>query len=240
MSVLKEELEKLLELQTLDIKLLEINAQLKQIPDQIKMLEKEDALLKKELEEFDKTFTHLKVERRQKDSELKAIEQQIETLQSRLYEVKTNKEYQALQKEIENLKEKKSSHEDEIILLMEKEEQFREKEKQLQEKAEEYKKEKAKKQTELENAINQLKETRNLLEQQRQAYVSRIDGVILELYTRVRKAKKDGIAICKITKDSNGNICSGCYVYIPGHLTEKIKRKSEIVQCENCGRILTE
>jgi predicted nucleic acid-binding Zn-ribbon protein len=96
------------------------------------------------------------------------------------------------------------------------------------------------KQKELENTLNQLKEDKIALEQQRQQYLSNIDNSILELYTRVKKNKKDGIAICKITQDSNGNVCNGCYVYIPGYLIEKVKRKSEIVQCENCGRILTE
>lgn len=240
MATLKEELDKLFELQEIDIKLDEINALLEEIPEKIKALEKEDISIKKEMEEFKKTSTHLKVERRQKETELKATEEQIKNLQSKLYDVKTNKEYQALQIEIENLKKKVSLLEDEILIHMEQDEQFKQREKQIQEKMEKHNRLKAEKQKEFEAKISQLKEEKKEAERKRNECIANIDMSLLELYKRVKNNKKDGIAICKITHDANGSICNGCYVYIPGYLVEKVKRKTEVVQCENCGRILSE
>ncbi|MCM8814917.1 MAG: C4-type zinc ribbon domain-containing protein [Candidatus Omnitrophica bacterium] len=240
MATLREELEKLLELQEIDNNLRDISVLLKELPEQIRKVENQDISLQKELEEFKKTFTHLKIERRQKETELKAIEDQIKNFQTKLYEVKTNKEYQALQVEIRNLKQKSSSLEDEILVHMEKEELLKEKEKDILKRIEEHKKIKIEKQKELEGKINQLEQKRNDLLKKREEHVSDIDKLILELYMRIKKSKKDGIAICRVTKDSSGCICSGCYVYIPGHLVEKVKRKTEAVQCENCGRILSE
>ncbi|MGB9642563.1 MAG: zinc ribbon domain-containing protein [Candidatus Ratteibacteria bacterium] len=240
MATLKEDLDNLLELQDLDIKLNEIDALLEDLPQQIKAFEREGIAIQKELEELHKTSTNMKVSRREKEMELKAIEEQIKNLQSKLYDVKTNKEYQALQTEIETLKNKKSMLEDEILVYMEKDEQFKQHEKQLQEKMEKHRNLKTIKQKEIESKINQLEEERNQIKKTRDEYATCIDMVLLELYTRVKNNKKDGIAVCRITHDSNGSICNGCYVYIPGYLVEKIKRKTEIVQCENCGRILSE
>ncbi|MCX7705885.1 MAG: C4-type zinc ribbon domain-containing protein [bacterium] len=240
MASVQEELKKLLELQEIDSKLDEINKLLDDLPAQLKSLEKEDFSLQQEMEEFKKTSTHMKVERRQKETELKAIEEQIKNLQSKLFDVKTNKEYQALQNEIQNLKAKTSSLEDEILVHMEKDEQLKEKEKSLLQRIEEHKKIRMAKQKEIENKINQLKGEHALTQQQRNEYVTRIDRLLIDLYMRVKKSKKDGVAICRISEDSNGCICGGCYVYIPGYLREKVKKKTEIVQCENCGRILVE
>lgn len=240
MATIKEELEKLLNLQEIDNRLQEINTLLDELPAQLKAIEKEDISLQHEMEEFKKSSTHLKVERRQKESELKAIEEQMKSLQSRLFEVKTNKEYQALQNEIQNLKLKASALEDEILAHMEKDEQLKEKETLLHQRMEEHKKIKAQKQKEIEEKISQLKNQKMAIQTQRDECASGIDRILIELYMRVKKSKRDGIAICRISEDSNGCICGGCYVYIPGYLKEKVKSKAEIVQCENCGRILTE
>ncbi|MCM8821904.1 MAG: C4-type zinc ribbon domain-containing protein [Candidatus Omnitrophica bacterium] len=240
MSTIKEELEKLLELQEIDNKLQDIKILLKELPEEIKAIEKGGITLQNEMEEFKKTFMHMKIERRQKETEHKAVEDQIKNLQSKLYEVKTNKEYQALQEEIKNLTQKLSSLEDEILGHMEKEELLKEKEKDILKKIEEHKNMKNEKQKVIEEKINQLEQERNDLQKKREECVSGIDKLILELYIRVKKSKKDGVAISRITQDSSGCICGGCYVYIPGYLIEKVKRKTEAVQCENCGRILSE
>lgn len=240
MANLQEELEKLLELQEIDSNLQDINTLLEELPVKLKNIEKEDISLQHEMEAFKKTTTQLKVERRQKEIELKAIEEQTKNLQSKLFDVKTNKEYQALQNEIQNLKLKASSLEDEILVYMDQDEQFKEKEKNLLHKIEEHKKMMAQKQKEIEGRINQLKVEQTLVQQKRNEYATSIDSLLIDLYTRIKKSKKDGIAVCRISEDSTGCSCGGCYVYIPGYLKEKVKKKTEIVQCENCGRILAE
>ncbi|MCM8758618.1 MAG: C4-type zinc ribbon domain-containing protein [Candidatus Omnitrophica bacterium] len=240
MATVQEELEKLLELQEIDSKLQDINTLLQELPAQLRNLEREDVFLRQEMEEFKKATTHLKVERRQKETELKAIEEQIKSLQSKLFDVKTNKEYQALQSEIQNLKMKASSLEDEILVHMEQDEQLKEKEKSLLLRIEQHKKIMVQKQREIEDKIEKLKAEQLLIQQERDECASNINRLLIDLYTRVKKSKKDGIAVCRISEDSNGCVCGGCYVYIPGYLREKVKKKTEIVQCENCGRILAE
>ncbi|WP_353096062.1 C4-type zinc ribbon domain-containing protein [Tissierella praeacuta] len=61
---------------------------------------------------------------------------------------------------------------------------------------------------------------------------NKIDLSLLNKYNTIRKSKKTGIAE---VKDS---ICSGCNMLIPIALMDKLNSQSEIIRCENCGRIL--
>lgn len=60
----------------------------------------------------------------------------------------------------------------------------------------------------------------------------KIDKDLLEKYIRIRKFKGTGIA-----KVSN-SICSGCNMFVPTVLIERIYNTKDIVYCESCGRIL--
>lgn len=61
---------------------------------------------------------------------------------------------------------------------------------------------------------------------------NKIDLSLLNKYNAIRKSKKTGMAE---VKDS---ICSGCNMLIPIALIDKLNSQSEIICCENCGRIL--
>ncbi|MCR2044931.1 zinc ribbon domain-containing protein [Anaerosalibacter massiliensis] len=61
---------------------------------------------------------------------------------------------------------------------------------------------------------------------------SKIEKDIYEKYSSIKENK--GYAIAVIKEDE----CSGCHVIIPIFLLDKVKAKEEIVQCENCRRIL--
>ncbi len=181
MFTIKEELNKLLKLQELDDKIHENEALLKHLPEKLRSFEKEDSIIQKEMEDFKKTSTRIKLERKQKEIELKTAEDQIKSLQSRLYEVKTNKEYQALQMEIS------SPLEDEILVYMEKDEQLQKTEKELQKKIQTYNEEKSRKKEEIKRKITELQAIKTELENQRKQLVDGIDRLLIELYDRIKK-----------------------------------------------------
>jgi len=65
-------------------------------------------------------------------------------------------------------------------------------------------------------------------------YQAKVFSALCLIPTPVLETEKDGIAICKL---EDGR-CSGCSIYVPTYIEEKVKKKKEIVQCENCSRIL--
>ena len=114
----KKELEKLFELQEIDINIFDLEEEIASFPGRKKQMEKEisDALAKNEAAR--KEHKKLQLERKEKELELEGLETEIKKLQARINEVKTNKEYTAILSEIENLKTRRTRSEDLILSVM--------------------------------------------------------------------------------------------------------------------------
>lgn len=233
-----DDLKKILEIQDVDSKIMEINRQILSLPEELKNLK--DALEQKQKDEKEKEKTHttIKVEKRQQETELKAIEDQIKSLQKKQNEVKTNKEYTALNDEIETLKKKQSFAEDTILNLMETDEKLTEQEKILSLKTESERKNIEEKEKEINQRIVELNKILEEKKKERELLLKKVNLKIFSVYEEIRKNKKNGIAIVNILTENNGSVCTGCNVYIASYMIEKIRKNKEITQCENCGRIL--
>lgn len=59
-----------------------------------------------------------------------------------------------------------------------------------------------------------------------------IDKVTLDKYAKIRRARGTGIVVV------NNGTCSGCNMFIPTILIDRLNNSSEIIYCESCGRIL--
>ncbi|HOJ39808.1 MAG TPA: hypothetical protein PKX93_09370 [bacterium] len=233
-----EELEKLVLLQELDIEIAELEEQLAAIPQKIeewrqkfKKEEEQLALLRKE-------HQRLKVDRREQEGELRAIEEEIARLQKVLDQVKTNKEYTSVLSEIQRTREKQSLLENQVLELMEKDDDFSRREKELLSLLERYQQEISVKEQQEKQRAGELKA---LLEQKqtlRREKTGQIEFRLLSLYERIRENKKDGVAVCRLVTDGDRASCSGCSVFVPVYLAEKVKKRVEVATCENCSRIL--
>lgn len=174
------------------------------------------------------------MEKKERELELVSIEDEIKKLQKRLDEVKTNKEYTSLLSEIDNLKKKKEDTEEIVLLLMEQEDQINKRMSDLSKRSDEIKKEVEFKITEKTSKVEELKKVLEEKNAERVKIVSEIRKDVYEVYEKIRAGKKDGIAVCKL----EGQSCTGCSMFVPVYLTEKVKAKKELVKCENCSRIL--
>ncbi|RME63423.1 MAG: hypothetical protein D6778_09645, partial [Nitrospirae bacterium] len=171
--------------------------------------------------------------RRKKEMELQDITEKIEKLKSRTSEIKTNKEYQALLKEIEEAEKQKFLIEDDILYLMEEIEEAR---KRINQEAQEVEKEKKvfieqqmkveAERASLEKEIKELKDRRENLK----------NSMDKELYSRYMKLleKGKGLAVA----EAKDEVCLGCYMSIPPQLYVELKSNSDLRTCPQCGRFL--
>ena len=63
-----------------------------------------------------------------------------------------------------------------------------------------------------------------------------IDERLLTAYNRLRNNSKNGLAVVTIQRDS----CSGCYNQIPPQRQLDIRQHKKVIVCEHCGRILVD
>lgn len=227
------QLEILIELQEADSALNHLNEGMQRIPKEIKALEAALEESKRQVEAFKTELEGHQKERRQKERDLEAVGEDLKKHQARLFEVKTNKEYEAIQKEIENLKNKNSQLEDAILTLFDKVEadtqELKRKEQQLHQSKQQYAEEKAQKEVEL----NQIKTEADKWKGQRQQLTKNLDNGILQSYEKILKLRK-GLAVAPI----KGSNCSGCFYTLRLQYLNELKRNDDIRTCEGCQRIL--
>ena len=63
-----------------------------------------------------------------------------------------------------------------------------------------------------------------------------IDERLLYSYDRIRNSYRNGLAVVAVERDA----CGGCFNSIPPQRQSEIRLHKKIIVCENCGRILVE
>ena len=102
---MKESLARLLDLQNIDLEIDALGRSRVEFPTEISRLEEKLDLSRKDVEGKRKQSEDLETNRRLMEGELEAIQADLKKHQDRLYEVKTNREYDALQHEIEAMEQ---------------------------------------------------------------------------------------------------------------------------------------
>jgi predicted nucleic acid-binding Zn-ribbon protein len=63
-----------------------------------------------------------------------------------------------------------------------------------------------------------------------------VDTRLLASYEKIRKSYRNGLAVVPVERDA----CGGCFYYIPPQKQSEIRQRKKVMVCENCGRILVD
>jgi hypothetical protein len=230
---LREQIEKLAVLQTLDLKIREMQREKDQIPAQLAALEgdfqKEEEKVLNQKTELDRLLK----ERRQKEKELEEETERVKKSESRVFEIKTNKEYQAVLKEIEGAKKLNRQREEEILGLLERFEE-------LQKLAREGEKDLEGKRKEHDLLLSELRQRAAQFDQKMAAEMKERDerqkGISPDLLGKYRMLleKRQGVAVAPV---SNG-VCHACNMNLRPQLYIELQKQQTLILCPNCSRIL--
>jgi uncharacterized protein len=230
---LKEQLAYLIELQKLDLIIGRIIFKKSELPENIVQMDEEFAVFAKSVEESKKKFEELNKLQSEKEDKLRKGIDTLKKTKDRLLEVKTNKEYQAMLKEIETVENKNSEIEDEIISGLEEIDhmraEVRAKEKDFETHRSQYEKEKKK----IEKEIGQLDRDLHDAEKKTDALRKQIRDELLKRYETI-KGRRNGVAVALVWKE----VCGGCHMNIPPQMYIELQRSSELLTCPNCNRIV--
>jgi hypothetical protein len=231
--MMDEQLNLLIQLQEIDSTLRALVEQKKKLPEILAELGRRREANKANLEQVRENLQLAQKAKRDRDKDLEVEVQKVEKLKARTAEIKNNKEYQALLKEIDTAEQANKAIEDEILGLMEKIDTasagITAAENQSQEEENALRAEQVKIEAEFEKIENDVRAT----EQSRQDLASRIQPVVYARYQKLLGTKA-GIAI----SEARGESCSGCYMSIPPQVFVNVKKNENIISCPNCGRIL--
>ena len=227
------QLQYLINLQKFDLRIFQIQDQLRKAPELLKAAEAPFQEILTKLQALKNTGESLLKQRRSGERELATQEEQLLKIRNRLSELKTNKEYQAHLFEIELARKKKDSIEENVLEMMERVEQNEQAVKEVEEQAKEAQKvfevEKARLETHFANLANELAD----LEQQQKTLAEMVDKPLLARYNRLKTMRK-GYAVAQL----RGGACGGCQLQLPPQLVAEVKRGEELLDCSYCHRIL--
>ena len=228
-----EQLSLLIQLQEIDAKIRTQTEQKNRLPEALAALEVKRAASKANLDKVKDALQTAQKNKRDRDQDLEVGAQKVEKLKSRTSEIKNNKEYQAILKEIETGEQENKAIEDSILGLMEKIDaataEIAAAEQRAQ--ADEISIQAEQKQHEAEFA--KLEKELQATEQARQEATTRIQPQVLSRYQKLL-ATKAGVAIT----EARGESCAGCYMSIPPQVFVNVKKNESIITCPNCNRIL--
>jgi len=230
---IQSEIKKLVKLQELDAQLYSLNREKNEKPKILETLQKELEQKKQILKEYEDKNKALLLKRKDKEGQLAMKEENIKNLQSKLYTLKTNKEYSAMLTEINGVKMDKSLLEEEILKLLDEQDILK---KELDQKQSSLKEEERKFETEKQNILNRIKEIEDMikdLEAKRAVAEKEIDEKIAAKYNKILKGK-DGLALVQVKHNS----CQGCFMNVPPQVINEIKMNDKLIFCEMCARIL--
>ena len=230
----EEKLQNLYELQRIDteidkIKTLrgELPLEVQDLEDEIAGLETRIENLKVELGELDKTASTRKMD-------IKKAEEAIKKYSEQLDNVRNNREYDALSKEIEfqkleielqekRIREAQKAKAEKEALMEESKKRYADKVSDLE----------AKK-GELNDIINETHKDEESLQSKSEELAATIDERLLTAYRRIRSNARNGLAVVTVDRDA----CGGCFNKIPPQRQLDIRSRKKIIVCGYCGRIL--
>ncbi len=235
-STIAQKLDGLLKLQTIDSEMDSIKKIRGDLPEEVRDLEDEIAGYQARIAKFQGDLDTLEEEINKHKSNRKEAEKLVVKYKDQQMNVRNNREYDAISKEIElqelemelsdkRIKEtdyKMTLKKDEIAVT---ETMYSERQKDLDSKKKE-----------LDVLVAESEEDEGKLLVQREKALKNVDERLLKSYQKVRNNASNGLAIVTVKRGA----CGGCFNLVPPQRQADIKEKKKIIVCEHCGRILAD
>jgi uncharacterized protein len=232
-SITREDLELMIELQSAETELSSMEAVLEKMPAQAAAFEKELDDVTRLVEAGKIRLDELKKKYRALETDFEASQERVKKRRTQLDSVKTNKDYQALLKEIEEVKEAGSRIEDDMLQCLDDIEEAESVFAAAQKVYSDKKKITDGKKREMDVTASEMREKMVQLKDRVQALAEKLDPKLKKKYYNI-KSKSGGVAIVSV----NDAVCKGCHLNIPPQLYNELHKEDEIRVCPHCYRMI--
>ncbi|MDG1518294.1 MAG: C4-type zinc ribbon domain-containing protein [Flavobacteriales bacterium] len=232
----EDKLKALYKLQLIDSKIDKIRIVRGELPLEVQDLEDDVTGLQTRIDKINEEISDLDNTISGKKNLIIDAEAGIEKYKSQQNNVRNNREYDSLSKEIEfqtleielankRIKEAKIKLDGKKDILSENESKINARQDELK-----------LKQDELESIINETEKEEKALEADSAKAEALIDDRLIIGYKRVRNSVRNGLAVVSVERES----CGGCFNKIPPQRQLEISLRKKVLVCEHCGRILVD
>ncbi|MEZ4991979.1 MAG: C4-type zinc ribbon domain-containing protein [Saprospiraceae bacterium] len=231
-----EKLKNMFELQLIDSQIDEIQILKGELPIEVSDLEDDIAGLETRIKRLENQVSDLEDEVSKHMANINEANALIERYEKQMDNVKNNREYDALSKEIEmqrleiqlSNKKIKTTREE----VMKKDETLKATQDRLAAKQADLKTKKV----ELEQIIEKTDKDEKKLSALSNEAREKVEERLIRAYDKIRTSYRNGLAVVTVERDA----CGGCFNQIPPQMQLEIAQRKKIIACEHCGRILVD
>jgi len=235
-NTVAKKIENLVKLQSVDSKLDEIKKIRGDLPEEVQDLEDEIAGYQTRLDKNQADLKALEQHIFENKENIKEAKKLIAKYEDQQQNVRNNREYDAITKEME-------LQDLEIQIFNKK---IREYEEQIGHKKtmiedvnrvlEDRKRDLDVKKKELDNIVEETEVEEEKLKKDREKVVKSIEERLVKSYDRIRKNVRNGLAVVDVKRGA----CGGCFNMVPPQRQADIREKKKLIVCEHCGRIFAD
>jgi predicted nucleic acid-binding Zn-ribbon protein len=231
-----QKLEALVKLQSIDSKLDQLKKLRGDLPDEVQDLEDEMEGYKTRLGRFEEDQKELEDAIKKNKEGIKEAEKLVKKYNEQQKNVKNNREFDAITKEVElqelevqicekRIKEGKDKIEAKKVEIAGIEKLIKERMEDLDNKK-----------NELNDILGESQEEERKLYSDREKAAKKIEDKLLKYYERLRGSLSNGLAVVRVVRGA----AEGCNIIIPPQKIAEIREKKKIVIDEHSGRILAD
>ncbi|MEA2105159.1 MAG: C4-type zinc ribbon domain-containing protein [Bacteroidota bacterium] len=232
----EEKLKALFELQLVDSKIDDIKRLRGELPLEVQDLEDEIEGLQTRVQNYEEYLEKLNDSITHKKNEIKEAQALIKKYSEQQDNVRNNREFDSLAKEIEyqtleiELCEKRIK--EYTAKIEEKDEVIKESKEILEDRVNDLEAKKA----ELNSIVSETQKEEEELENKSKSIQEIIEARLLNAYKKIRENARNGLAVVTVQRDA----CGGCFNKIPPQRQLDVRSRKKIIVCEYCGRILVD
>ena len=227
------QIEILASLQTVDREIKEQTGRKQRLLDELRVTEKQIQSKKGEIDALSAIYIETEKARVEKDRIFQDEGKKAMDKRMRMNRIKNTKELQALQREIELMRQTNGDLEEDLIKIMQEidvvKAQIQTKQSEMAAMQEAWQKN----QDELQVEISGIDAAVSEAATRRQSIASQVTGDLISRYELIF-SRRGGTAVVEVT----GGICQGCYMNLPPQLWNEIIRNEKVHLCPSCQRIL--
>jgi predicted nucleic acid-binding Zn-ribbon protein len=232
---MNQELETLLQLQSIDLRIREQELAQEQYPAAVADLEQGIAKAKTALDNASAKLTKAESEKKAFEDQIAKTRESLEKSQERLNSIKTNREYDAVHAEIETQKHMMSTAEAKQRKLAEDVDRIHAIVEENQRTFDAIKSDNEPQIADFKSKIGSIDSTIAEIAKERDVILPKISKQYLRTYDNIRNKRKNGKALSIV---SNSRTCAICHKVLEPQLLNEIKRGLKMILCQSCGSIL--
>jgi len=226
-------IQKIVALQQIDSQLQDIAELLGDLPGKVNELKEEESALIQSVQDGKSRIKELELELNKLDGQMTDYKVKIDKYKDQLFQVTTNKQYDALQHEIDHLKNNLDEVETKSLEFLEEKEVLDKQVTSEEENLDSLRQDLIVRREKLEKLMNESSKEKDKLESLRDNHRAIIDKNTLTQYDRVHKARKV-LSVVNVT----GSACGGCGAFVPPQVISEVRAQNNTQTCDSCSRFL--